>query len=176
MLLETERLILREFESSDFDAVHGYASDPEVIRYMPWGPNSRSDTSDFIRLANSEARLMPRISFQLAIVERSSARCIGGIKIQVEGTTGELGYCLARSAWARGYASEGCRAVVDFGFRELALHRIWAGCDPENPASARVLEKSELQFEECLQRDTQIRGQWRDTLLYALSREEWASG
>ena len=49
MMLETERLILREFREADFEAVHEYGSDPEVVKYMLWGPNTEQDTREFIR-------------------------------------------------------------------------------------------------------------------------------
>ena len=44
-LLETERLVLREITERDFDAVHAYASDLEVVQYVPWGPNTESRTA-----------------------------------------------------------------------------------------------------------------------------------
>lgn len=42
--LTTECLILREFKEKDWQAVHEYASDPEVVRYLTWGPNKEGDT------------------------------------------------------------------------------------------------------------------------------------
>ena len=53
--LQTGRLVLRELTDSDFGAVHAYASDPEVVRYMPWGPNSEAETREFIERAQTMA-------------------------------------------------------------------------------------------------------------------------
>ena len=54
--LETERLILRPFEETDFEAVHSYASDAENTRFMEWGPNDESDTRNFIAEAIARSR------------------------------------------------------------------------------------------------------------------------
>jgi [ribosomal protein S5]-alanine N-acetyltransferase len=47
LLLMTERLILRDFDRADRKAVHSYASDPDVVRYVEWGPNSEEETKNF---------------------------------------------------------------------------------------------------------------------------------
>jgi RimJ/RimL family protein N-acetyltransferase len=57
---------------------------------------------------------------------------------------------LARSAWAQGYATEAAGAVVAWALAQPELHRVWAVCDVENAASARVLEKSGMTREACL--------------------------
>lgn len=53
--LHTERLVLRDFEEADWEAVHCYASDPEVVRYMSWGPNTEEDTRGFIQRKLAES-------------------------------------------------------------------------------------------------------------------------
>lgn len=53
--LTTERLVLREFEESDWQAVHEYASDPEVVAYVTFGPNTEQESKDFIsRVINAQ--------------------------------------------------------------------------------------------------------------------------
>ena len=75
--------------------------------------------------------------------------------------------------WGRGYTTEAARAMIDFGFRELGLHRIWADCDPRNVASWRVLEKLGLRREAHLRQNARIKGEWVDSLLYAILDREW---
>jgi len=84
----------------------------------------------------------------------------------VEHRRGEMGYVLARDVWGRGYATEAAAALLAYGFA-AGLHRIGATCDPENAASARVLEKIGMSFEGRLREYFLIRGAWRDRLLYA---------
>ena len=64
--------------------------------------------------------------------------------------------------------------MVDFGFRELRLHRIWADCDPANVPSCRVLEKLGMRREGHFRENAWIKGEWVDSLIYAILDREWA--
>lgn len=174
--VETDRLLLREFGKDDFDAVHAYATDVEVVRYMPWGPNGEADTREFLARAAASARAVPRAGYELAVVEKATSRLVGGVGLhrsEPASGTAMIGYCLARSAWGRGLATEAARAMLAFGFGELGLHRVWAGCDPDNAGSVRVLEKIGMRREGHLREDTWIRDEWRDTLVYGILAREW---
>jgi 2'-5' RNA ligase len=80
----------------------------------------------------------------------------------------EMGYCLKQDVWGLGYGSETAQLLTQFGFRDLKLHRIVATCDPQNTASARVLEKAGLLREGLMREHMRIRSGWRDSLLYAI--------
>ena len=86
---------------------------------------------------------------------------------------GEIHYSIARPLWNQGLVTEGCRAVVDWGFRERGLERIWTTVDVENLGSARVLEKLGMRREGVLRKSTLTHGQLRDMAVYGLLREEW---
>jgi RimJ/RimL family protein N-acetyltransferase len=90
-LLETERLILRKFEESDFEAVHSYASSEENTIFMLWGPNSADETHSFIRMAIAKADETPCGNYQYAVVLKDSGKLIGGCDISLTGTDGEIG-------------------------------------------------------------------------------------
>ena len=141
--IETPRLVLRDLADGDGPAVHTYAHDAAVVRYLDWGPNSAEDTPRFLAMARTARDAVPRTAYHLAIVLRSTERLIGGCRIEIRNAAsgnGDIGYVLARDAWGHGYATEAARALVAFGFQALALHRIWATCDVENqppPASSR---------------------------------------
>lgn len=174
--IETERLFLRDLKVEDWQAVHEYASDPEVVRYMDWGPNTEGETKEFIQRALSDQQGKPRRVFTLAIVLKAGDTLIGSCGIRVsnpENREGWLGYCFARKFWGKGYATEVGRALVDFGFTELGLHRIFATCDPKNTASAYVLEKSGMKKEGHLREHRWSKGMWRDSLLYSILEQEW---
>ena len=68
VIIQTKRLVLRDFNEDDWEAVHEYASDPEVVRYMEWGPNTEEETRNFIKRAISHQNEKPRRNFTLAIV------------------------------------------------------------------------------------------------------------
>ncbi len=69
--LETARLVLREFRERDWQAVHEYASDPEVVRYVEWGPNTETETRSFVRRAISHQDEQPEMVKHPAVVKVS---------------------------------------------------------------------------------------------------------
>jgi RimJ/RimL family protein N-acetyltransferase len=176
MAIETPRLILRELGDKDAPAVQAYAGDPEVVRYLDWGPNTPEDTAQFLTVAKVARNAVPRTAYHLAIVLKAAGELIGGCRIEIRSAahgSGDLGYVLARGAWGHGYATEATRALAEFGFDRLALHRIWATCDVDNRASARVLEKLGMRREGHLRQNVRRKGEWRDSYLYAILAPEW---
>ncbi len=179
MAIETPRLVLRELGDNDAPAVQAYAADPEVVRHLPWGPNTPEDTAGFLAMARATRDALPRTAYHLAIVLKNTDRLIGGCRIEIRSAangSGDLGYVLDRRHWGHGYMTEAARALVAFGFERLALHRIWATCDVDNHASARVLEKLGMRREGHLRQNLRRRGEWRDSYLYAILEPEWRSG
>jgi RimJ/RimL family protein N-acetyltransferase len=116
----------------------------------------------------------PRRKFQLAVTLDGTLIGNCGIR-RKDGNESEadIGYELHPEHWGKGYATEAARAVVAFGFEELALHRVSAWCIADNTGSARVLEKAGLRLEGRLRENERFRGRWWDTLLYGMLRSEW---
>lgn len=176
--LTTPRLILRAFRAGDEADIHAYAIDPEVVRYMEWGPNTPQMTAKFLADRLAEDETWPRLAVSLAVELKDEARVIGAVRLEVDdpaARSAELGYSLARPYWRRGLASEAARALARAGFEILGLHRLWATCDARNLGSRGVLEKLGLRREGELRRNKWVRDGWRDTLVYALLAEEWAA-
>lgn len=175
-IIRTERLVLRDFEEADWKSVHDYASDSEVVRYMPWGPNTIEDTRNFVRRAIAGLQEQPRRNYNLAVVLISQNVLIGGCGIYVtnpDEREGYIGYVFNRNYWGKGYATETANALLKFGFSQLNLHRIFATCDPANAASAHVLEKIGMQREGHFREHKQVKGRWVDSLQYAILDHEW---
>ena len=170
MQLPTDRLLLRDFTLDDFPDVHAYGADEQTVRFMDWGPNTPEETVNFLRRKIAAQKDVPRREFDLAVVLRETGRVIGGARVSVDANrpaTGDIGYTFNPRFWGRGYATEAARALVAFGFRDLRLHRIYATCDPDNRASARVMEKIGMLYEGRIRHHLLQRGHWRDSLLYA---------
>lgn len=108
--------------------MHAYASDPETVRYMDWGPNTESDTKGFIKRAVTYQSSRPRTYHELAVTLRATSELIGGCGIEKRPARkeGVIGYCFNKAYWGKGYAAEATRALLAFGFTRLALHRIIA--------------------------------------------------
>ncbi len=92
--------------------------------------------------------------------------------VSPENRTADMGYGLNSDFYGRGYATEAARAVLDFGFNDLGLHRIWATVDVNNDASRRVLERIGMKREGILRKDKLVRGRWRASYLYAILEDE----
>ena len=172
--IRTPRLTLRDFVASDFDAVHAYASDPQVTRYMFYGPRTEAETRAYLDRMLRTQRETPRTTWELAAVRTSDARLVGACDLTLEQPfEADLGFIFARDAWGLGYATEGACALVRAGFDELGVARIFATCDVANRASARVLEKAGLRREATLDRHKHANDRWWTSFLYAVRRAEW---
>ena len=174
--LTTERLFLRDFEPSDWPAFHEVESRPEVAEYQSFEPRTVAESRAYIAGACDEARSDSRGTYDLAVILAAEDRLIGRCGLGIpdpELSEGMLWYTMHPSYWGQGYATEAARAMVDFGFRELRLHRIWADCDPANAGSVRVLEKLEMRREGHLLENAWIKGAWVDSLIYAILDREW---
>jgi RimJ/RimL family protein N-acetyltransferase len=177
MEITTSRLLLREFTMEDEAALHRLETDPAVRRYMGGGQPTQEETRAFLHRIQHALALDPRPSYTLAMVVRGEGRLMGVVRLTVtnrELGQAELGYRLSPAYWGRGYASEAARALVDFGFSTIGLHRVCALCHPDNSSSQRVMQKVGMHYEGHLREDWRNRdGSWRDSLLYAILEQDW---
>jgi RimJ/RimL family protein N-acetyltransferase len=176
MIHTTSRLVLREFVAEDWPAVLAYQSVPAYLRYYSWTERTAADVQAFVQMFIDWQHEEPRYRYQLAITLPETGELIGncGLRLEHPGAhEGNIGYELASTHWGQGYATEAARSMLAFGFEELRLHRIWAGCIAENKASARVLEKIGMQREGHHRDKEWFKGRWWDTYTYAILAHEW---
>ena len=176
MWLKTERLMLRELEPGDWQALYAIESRPEVARYQSFDPRTPEESRAYVLEASQSARENRRLTYDLAMVLETETRLIGRCGLgstDLDLREAVLWYTLHPDAWGRGYTTEAARAMVDFGCRTLGLHRIWADCDPQNVASWRVLEKLGMRREGHMRENAWIKGEWVDSLIYAMLDREW---
>ena len=176
MIIKTERLLLREFEEDDWQAVLAYQSDPLYLRYNPWTHRTEEDVRNFVRSFMLWQGDQPRMKFQLAVELRAEGRLIGNCGIRTRSSKtweADIGYELDSRYWGQGYATEAAQAMLAYGFEELGVHRIWAHCVAENVASARVMEKIGMRQEGYLRESEWMKDRWWDTLVYAILEYEW---
>ena len=163
----SKRITLREYSLEDFQEIHEYASDLEVVRYMDWGPNTPEQTKTFINEQLVHQKEPQRKVFQLAITLKGLGTLIGGVNVTVEKDSfGLLGYCLNKRYWGRGYATEAALAIIKFAETKLGLKKFRGTCDVLNQGSQRVLEKCGLKQVRFMKKNKCIRGKWRSTLVY----------
>lgn len=171
MQLRTDRLLLREYQASDLEDKFAFESDPLVVKYVCYGPYSREECLRDLEFHIAHQSANPRRYYHLGLVLPAADHLIGwcGLELQDENKRdGEIGYALNRDYWGNGYMLEAAQTILTFGFEQLKLQRIFATCHPANHASIRVLEKLHMQYERRLSEQKMCRGEWRDTLIYAL--------
>lgn len=140
---ETARLLVRRPLPTDAQAIfHRYAGDAQVTQFLSW-PTHRTvaDTYAFVEWSDAEWARWPAGPYLIFNREKDYPRVLGSTGLVFkDGTTAEVGYALAQSAWGHGYATEVLLAVVEIAKR-IGIVRLRAGCHAANFASARVLEK-----------------------------------
>jgi ribosomal-protein-alanine N-acetyltransferase len=173
--LTTGRLLLRRPRSTDAAAVYEYGRDPAVTRYLVF-PTHRSLADAERFLATCAPHWESGQEFCWLIALKVPDRVVGSIACRVRGHAADIGYALARAYWGAGYATEAGRAVVAWA-AGLEGYRIWAVCDIENLASARVLETLGMAREGILRRwsiHPNVSTVPRDCYVYARVRDQAA--
>lgn len=148
----TERLVLRWPVIEDTQAIfEEYATDPEVTRYLTWVPHKEPATvMEF--LAGVIKQNESGGWYSWALCKPEDDRVIGMVAGRVCGHMVDIGYVLGRKHWGNGYMTESASWLAEWALQLPGVFRVWAVCDIENMASARVLEKSQFQREGILRR------------------------
>ena len=145
-IIVTERLILRKLKKEDAESVFSnWASDPEVCKYLTWNPHkSIEDTNRIMDIWLKEYE-NPN-TFRFGIVLKENDELIGAIDVVgfIDGNP-EIGYCLSRKYWNKGYMSEACKAFTNYLFSN-GYESIIIEADENNIASNKVIEKTGFKF------------------------------
>ena len=180
VLLETERLVLRRFTEADVDDLSALDGDPEVMRFITGGETTPRDV---IRDETLPRFIRAYERFEgfgvWAAVERSTGEFLGWFEFYPPEGRGpeevELGYRLRRSAWGKGYATEGSRALIRKGFTEFGVRRVVAETMAVNAASRRVMEKAGLKYVRTFRHEWphRIEGEEHGDVEYALTKADY---
>jgi len=169
IILETKRLILQQFTPEDFDAVHSWASNPNNVRLMLWGPNTKEETKDFIN------NTKPGKDF--AVVLKADGNVIGscGIYPNAANDTAEIGWILHIDHWKKGFGTELGGKLIRYGFEDMKLRRIIAESAACNYGSRRIMERNGMRHEATYikSRWARIDKEWIDGVGYAILAEEY---
>lgn len=171
-IIETERLILRDFVAADWDAVNAMLSDAEATRYMHFARWTADQRRAWFTWLLTNSQLPAPDVYSWAIVLKATAQTIGWFGIgsashPVVEHERSFGYLLVRTAWGHGYMTEALRAVLTYEFETLGTPYISATCETANPASARVMEKVGMQHIKTVW-DTDFEGNWAERHHYAI--------
>ncbi len=168
----TERTRLRLIELSDLDSIHKLHSLPETDEFNVLGiPENIEETKSIIEPWIAENKLSKIKNYTFAIENKLDKEFIGlfGLKLGNEKfKRGEVWYKIHSASWRKGYATESLKAVLNFGFGILKLHRIEAGCAVDNIGSIKVLEKVGMIREGRGRQVLPLKSGWSDNFEYSI--------
>ncbi|MBG0785399.1 MAG: GNAT family N-acetyltransferase [Anaerolineaceae bacterium] len=171
--METERLIIRRFLPDDWEDLHEYLSQEEVVKYEPYDvfTEEASKQEAIDRAGNDDF---------CAVCLKDTNKVIGNIYFAKQDfDTWELGYVFNSRYQGKGYATEASRAVVNDAFTNKKAHRVIASCNVLNTASWKLLERLGMRREGHLLQNVWFKkdgnGQpiWADSYEYGILKEEW---
>jgi RimJ/RimL family protein N-acetyltransferase len=172
-ILKTERLRLRKAKLSDAEAIfRQYAEDPQVIKYVSWHAHRNlEETREYMRMCMMAWDVAK--AFHWVIETRDDKEVIGMIIARVNAEKWELGFVLAQAYWGRGFMTEAVKALIAWALKQNEIFRVWAVCDIDNKASARVMEKAGMVREGILKRwsvHPNLSPEPRDSYCYAITK------
>jgi RimJ/RimL family protein N-acetyltransferase len=183
VFLETQRLALRRFTVADADNLVSLDADPDVMRFVTGGrPTSRGQVeSEVLPAFLGYYQKYAGFGFWAA-VEKSTGDFVGWFHFRprpdaAQGEV-ELGYRLRKTAWGKGYATEGSRALICKGFTEFGVQRVVAEAMAVNTASRRVMEKAGLRLVRTFHQPWPypVEGDQFGVVEYALDKADWQRG
>ncbi|MVM32323.1 GNAT family N-acetyltransferase [Spirosoma sp. HMF4905] len=173
--IETSRLVLRDYRPTDLESIHAYVSQPVVVQYAPWGPNSLEDTQEFLEEVQERKAQKPRLIYEFAIERKEDGRQIGGCELVIDKQIpleAILGYIINPDYWGQGYATEVTHKLVELAIHTFNAKTIKATCDERNKGSIRVLEKSGFVQDKVIENDFLQKGEMRTTLVFRYANRE----
>lgn len=174
----TDRLVLRTAEPHDLDDLLSYWGDPEVTRYLPF--EAVDQAGALKRLGRYFGAVAPRHTDEaLFLMVEHEHVVIGDVVLRLKAgdppAVAELGWIFHPRVAGRGLATEAARELVDLAFGHYDCHRVEAQLDPRNERSVALCRRLGMREEAFLRRDFPLAdGEWGDTGVYGLLREEWS--
>lgn len=172
MIMETERLVLRPWEKTDAAALFQYASDPRIGINAGWSPlKDIEESKKIIELILSNWGFF-------AIVLKETNEIVGCINIligeasnfDIADNEGELGFWIGVPHWGKGYVTEAIEEMLDYGFEDLELEKIWCGYFSDNIRSKVVQEKCGFTYQYTLEKVKTLTGDEKTEIVTGMER------
>lgn len=176
-MFKTKRLHVRELRDDDLNNIHNLHLLPKTDEYNTLGiPETRHTTEKIVEEWKVLQKQDPRNSYIFCIEKKEDNEFIGLIALnlgKLNYETAEVWFKIHKDHWRKAYTSEALTRLLEFGFHDLRLHRIEAGCAVENIASIKTLEKVGFTREGMKRKKLPIRGEWKDNYFYGILEEDF---
>jgi len=177
--LNTERLIIRDHKEDDLESHHKLMSNDKVMRFIQdIQTHSFEESTQNLAYCIEESIKGDRQCYFFAIVEKSTSDHVGSIGFTIldfdeQRKKAELGYFIHEKYWGIGYTSEAVKAVIQYAFDTLDLHKLVTGCNAENLNSEKIMLKHGFQKEAHLRQHVFHEGLWKDRVEYGMLKKDW---
>jgi [ribosomal protein S5]-alanine N-acetyltransferase len=168
--IDTKRLRLRPLQKDDAFIFFGMWSDPEVVRYFSFAPMQNIEQAH-ARVADKLQSASDGTSVTCVIESKDSREVVGDCGLfngVLHSRRAEIGYCLGRQHWGKGFMAEAVDALIEHGFTRMGLRRIEADIDPRNRPSIQLIERLGFKREGYLRERWMMGDEVADTVLYGL--------
>lgn len=180
MNYKSERLTFREFKEDDFDLLYSLFSNEEVMKLtLRDRVSCEEDLRPYFNsILKNNTTILNREAYEYGVFLTSDDSFVGIADIEINkqnayGGYGEIGYLLLNPFWNKGYATEMANKLIEIGFKDVNLHRIYAKCNTNNDHSKKVMEKIGMVKEGELRKVRLKNGRWDNEYLYSILFEEW---
>lgn len=173
-MIETPRLLLRDFAPSDADAFWELTSDPKYQRFYSEADSSEQKARELVNMFAEQAQQANRTQYQMAIELKETSALIGTAGLRIEADQqASVGCGVGRPNQSAGYAEEAMAALLDYGFNTHNLHRVYAETIADNKAAIKLCKKLGMREEARFIENRFFKGRWWSTVVMAMLQSEW---
>lgn len=177
-MLKGEKVVLRPVKRSDINDFLRWFNDPEVIQYLSmYLPMTEMAEEKWIEDLATRGTAGTDVHFVVETINGDGSKAIGTIglnRISIKDHNALFGIAIGeKDYWSKGYGTEATQLILDYGFRQLNLHRIWSGALSFNERSIRLHNTVGFQEEGRLREAMFQNGEFHDMVMFGLLREEW---
>lgn len=176
IILNSERLIIRDFKPDDYNFFCKQESAESTLRYesdiIPTTEVLNEKFNEIMNLTLNDNRS----KYSLLVETRDGNVPLGRVVIwQIDEKIAEweMGWTIHLGQTKKGYASEAAGALIQFGFEQLNANRICANCNEANIASERVMQKIGMKKEGVLRQTRKLNDEWYGSCIYSILRSEF---
>lgn len=174
--IETQNLILRQFTYEDNSAMLKNWIADEKIQFM-YSESTYTTKEAVDTLLNKYINSYQNNDYyRWAIIAKENEKCIGQIAyflVDTKNNFAEIEYCIGSAFQCRGFATEATKAVIDYGFSKIKLHKVQICHKSINMPSKRVIEKCGFHYDGTLRDYFYMNGMYVDRLYYSILEHEY---